>query len=92
MIQKPEETFPAPETAAQNPSPENHLPSTILSRIDFYQTLPLQMCMSMVHQACVITAAHLQGRRRLDVTGAELALCWLSVILILNCCWVGVHD
>lgn len=46
----------------------------------------------MVHQACVITTAHLQGKRRLDVTGAELALCWLSVILILNCCWVGVYD
>lgn len=68
------------------------LPSTILSRIDFYQTLPLQMCMSMGHQAGVITAAHLRGKRRSDVTGAELALCWLSVTLILNCCWVGEHD
>lgn len=34
-------------------------PSTILSRIDFYQTLSLQMCMNMGHQASVITAAHL---------------------------------
>lgn len=46
----------------------------------------------MVHQASVITAAHLQGKKRSDVTGAELALCWLSVILILNCCWEGEHD
>lgn len=43
----------------------------------------------MVHQASVITAAHLQRRRRSDVTGAELALCWLSVILILNRYRVG---
>lgn len=84
MIHKPHKTHLQEITSA--------LPSTILSPIDFYQTLPLQMCVSMVHQASVITAAHLQGKKRSDVTGAELALCWLSVILILNRCWVGVHD
>lgn len=46
----------------------------------------------MGHQASVITAAHLRGKRQSDVTGAELALCWLSVTLILNCCWVGEYD
>lgn len=39
------------------------LPPAILSWIDFYQILPLQMCMSMGHQASVITAAHLRGKR-----------------------------